>query len=284
MRCRWEMSRWDKIAHCHAVFTVLKVYLCLVGGGLTLSLCCGMSVALIRFSKKVETVSASLHLMNESHVSFTFQLFCFSVNSLLLLWKKKNPWQLYSLPLKPSQSVVASFCWCGAGEGVTHHCGADLGNITVLVKPTMTPSIVWMGSVGHMVSPRPLPLWRHAKWFCTKLGITVYFYAAFVYGWVSVLGWLQCLSGSHCFFFYVSVQATSVAEGIMSFFFSVWLSVHLSVSFSWTRYLWNSLREFLRIFHKCQLDVEDELITFKWSKVTVTSRNIFLAKNQEFIH
>lgn len=91
MRCRWEMSRWDKIAHCHAVFTVLKVYLCLVGGGLTLSLCCGMSVALIRFSKKVETVSASLHLMNESHVSFTFQLFCFSVNSLLLLWKKKEP-------------------------------------------------------------------------------------------------------------------------------------------------------------------------------------------------
>lgn len=97
--------------------------------------------------------------------------------------------------------MAASFCWCGTGEGVTHHCGADLGNITVLVKPTMTPSIVWMGSVGHMVSPRPLPLWRHAKWFCTKLGITVYFYAAFVYGWVSVQGWLQCLSGSHSFFF-----------------------------------------------------------------------------------
>ena len=115
--------------------------------------------------------------------------------------------------------MAASFCWCGTGEGVTHHCGADLGNITVLVKPTMTPSIVWMGSVGHMVSPRPLPLWRHAKWFCTKLGITVYFYAAFVYGWVSVQGWLQCLSGSHSFFFYVSIQATSVAEGIMFVFF-----------------------------------------------------------------
>lgn len=210
-----------QIAHCHAVFTVLKVYLCLVGRGLTLSLCCGMSVALIRFSKKVETVSASLHLMNESHVSFTFQLFCVSVNCLLLLWKKKNPWQLYSLPLKPSQSVAASYCWCGAGEGVTHHCGADLGNITVLVKTTMTPSIVWMGSVGHMVSPRPLPLWRHAKWFCTKLGITVYFYAAFVCGWISVSGWLQCLSGSHCFFLCLrSGDICGRGHYVIFFFFS----------------------------------------------------------------
>ena len=160
--------------------------------------------------------------------------------------------------------MAASFCWCGTGEGVTHHCGADLGNITVLVKPTMTPSIVWMGSVGHMVSPRPLPLWRHAKWFCTKLGITVYFYAAFVYGWVSVQGWLQCLSGSHSFFFLCLHSGDICGRGhyVCFFcfcfcFFSGWLSVHLSVSFTWTRYLLNSLREFLRICHKCQLELKD---------------------------
>ncbi len=46
----------------------------------------------------------------------------------------------------------------------------------------MTLSVVWMGSVGHMVTLRPLLLWRHAKWSkSTKLDITVYFYAAFVW-------------------------------------------------------------------------------------------------------
>lgn len=91
---------------------------------------------------------------------------------------KRTPWQLYSLP--PNLSVCGLLIsWCGA-EGVTHHCVADVVPITLSVRPTMTLSVVWMGSVGHMVTLRPLLLWRHAKWSCTKLDVT-YFYAAFVW-------------------------------------------------------------------------------------------------------
>lgn len=58
-----------------------------------------------------------------------------------------------------------------------------------------------------------------------------------------------------------------------------WLHSELTISFTWTRYLGNTLREFLQIWPRCPLGFRDEIIKQWMSKVkfTLTPQNTFLA-------
>ncbi len=79
------------------------------------------------------------------------------------------------------------------------------------------------------------------------------------------------------FFFYASAAAIAIAWGII-------FSSCPSVPFLWTRYLRNAWRKFHYIWHKRPLELKDELIRIWGSKVTVTSKNTFLAMTQEFLN
>lgn len=137
----------------------------------------------------VESTHYYFPLTDQQLFFLTFQLWSISFKSnVYLASEKKKPLTTIFLSVKPlrlwpphflvwsrRRCHPAVWCWCGT-------------DITLLVKPTMTLSVVWMGSVGHMVALRPLLLWGHAKWSCAKLSITVYFYADFVCACVCARG------------------------------------------------------------------------------------------------
>lgn len=118
-----------------------------------LKCCCVMSVLWLTFAK-VEILSAFLHLMNQGLFAYTLFNCNNSLQTVYFGSGKRTPWLLYSLLPKLLSLLPPPFSgvelekvwlWC--------RCGT---NIKLLVRPTMTISVVWMYSVGRMVSPRPL--------------------------------------------------------------------------------------------------------------------------------
>ncbi len=103
------------------------------------------------------------------------------------------------------------------------------------------------------------------------------FWCLCCFTWVIWLAWLCSLYIRH---FYASAPVIVVARGIMIL---GCLPIRPFVPFSWTRYLRNTLRDFLLIWYKLPFGLKDELIRIWWSKVTLTSQNTFLAITQEFI-
>lgn len=126
--------------------------------------CCSSLKALYQPKQPISAVkcyrnpcvlSASLRLMNQCNFFLTHSTEIFNcINCIQLFrlhfylgFRKGTPWQLNFLApctlWPPHFLVCCPPLWC--------RCGTT---IIVLVRPTMTLSVVWIGSVGHMATLR----------------------------------------------------------------------------------------------------------------------------------
>lgn len=153
--------------------------------------------------KYVEVLQAFWHVLYQptvyEPVPFLSYLLSCNISLNCLFWlSKKNILTVYK-----TLSVASSFLL--VGEGVTHQCGADVG--LTLHGQTYSDSVVWMGSVGGIVTLRPFLLWRHAKWACTKLDISLFLCSLCV--WVYVQGMWQCPYKAQRLYNYFFIKKTN---------------------------------------------------------------------------